>query len=71
MAENGRHDGPPTHAVVFVWNGHEVRNQSYFLCFIFSFVWNGHVMWAQTCQLYISVWLLSNLSFDNLRGSRD
>ncbi|KAK7395672.1 hypothetical protein VNO78_16237 [Psophocarpus tetragonolobus] len=23
MVENGRHDGPPTHAVTFVWNGHE------------------------------------------------
>jgi hypothetical protein len=27
MAERGEHDGPPTHAVTFVWNGHEVRNQ--------------------------------------------
>ncbi|KAK2413794.1 phosphoglucan phosphatase DSP4, amyloplastic [Trifolium repens] len=23
MAERGEHDGPPTHAVTFVWNGHE------------------------------------------------
>lgn len=23
MVENGRHDGPPTHAVTFVWNGQE------------------------------------------------
>ncbi|PIN09075.1 hypothetical protein CDL12_18345 [Handroanthus impetiginosus] len=23
MVESGRHDGPPTHAVTFVWNGHE------------------------------------------------
>ncbi|KAK9272411.1 hypothetical protein L1049_002783 [Liquidambar formosana] len=23
MVENDRHDGPPTHAVTFVWNGHE------------------------------------------------
>ncbi|KAH6826655.1 hypothetical protein C2S53_010544, partial [Perilla frutescens var. hirtella] len=23
MVENGRHDGPATHAVTFVWNGHE------------------------------------------------
>ncbi|RDX80203.1 Phosphoglucan phosphatase LSF1, chloroplastic, partial [Mucuna pruriens] len=23
MVENGKHDGPPTHAVTFVWNGHE------------------------------------------------
>ncbi|KAL8475476.1 hypothetical protein ACS0TY_028219 [Phlomoides rotata] len=23
MVENERHDGPPTHAVTFVWNGHE------------------------------------------------
>lgn len=24
MVENGKHDGPATHAVTFVWNGHEV-----------------------------------------------
>nr|XP_025658955.1 phosphoglucan phosphatase LSF1, chloroplastic isoform X3 [Arachis hypogaea] len=23
MVERGKHDGPPTHAVTFVWNGHE------------------------------------------------
>ncbi|XP_027349971.1 phosphoglucan phosphatase LSF1, chloroplastic [Abrus precatorius] len=23
MVESGKHDGPPTHAVTFVWNGHE------------------------------------------------
>ncbi|CAJ2669780.1 unnamed protein product [Trifolium pratense] len=23
MVERGEHDGPPTHAVTFVWNGHE------------------------------------------------
>ncbi|KAE9605119.1 putative Dual specificity protein phosphatase [Lupinus albus] len=23
MVETGKHDGPPTHAVTFVWNGHE------------------------------------------------
>lgn len=23
MAENGKHDGPATHSVIFVWNGHE------------------------------------------------
>ncbi|XP_051118413.1 phosphoglucan phosphatase LSF1, chloroplastic isoform X2 [Andrographis paniculata] len=23
MVESGRHEGPPTHAVTFVWNGHE------------------------------------------------
>lgn len=28
MVERGKHDGPPTHAVTFVWNGHEVTNQS-------------------------------------------
>ena len=34
MVENGRHDGPPTHAVTFVWNGQEVKlwNQSVYLC---------------------------------------
>lgn len=24
MVDNGKHDGPPTHAVTFVWNGQEV-----------------------------------------------
>lgn len=24
MVENGKHDGPATHAVTFVWNGQEV-----------------------------------------------
>lgn len=28
MVENGRHDGPPTHAVTFVWNGQEVIAES-------------------------------------------
>ena len=28
MVERGKHDGPPTHAVTFVWNGHEVTDQS-------------------------------------------
>jgi len=27
MVEGGKHDAP-THAVTFVWNGHEVTNQS-------------------------------------------
>lgn len=26
MVENGKHDGPATHAVTFVWIGHEVMN---------------------------------------------
>ncbi|KAJ9540551.1 hypothetical protein OSB04_027057 [Centaurea solstitialis] len=26
MVENGKHDGPATHAVTFVWNGHEGEN---------------------------------------------
>lgn len=26
MVETGAHDGPATHAVTFVWNGHEVIN---------------------------------------------
>lgn len=26
MVENGKHDGPATHSVTFVWNGHEVLN---------------------------------------------
>lgn len=25
MAEQGKHEGPPTHAVTFVWNGQEVN----------------------------------------------
>lgn len=25
MVEDGKHDGPPTHAVTFVWIGHEVK----------------------------------------------
>ncbi|XP_020538425.1 phosphoglucan phosphatase LSF1, chloroplastic isoform X2 [Jatropha curcas] len=28
MVENGRHDGPATHAVTFVWNGHEGEDVS-------------------------------------------
>lgn len=40
MVEGGQHDAP-THAVTFVWNGHEVTNQSIivplqFLAFIFK-----------------------------------
>lgn len=34
MVENGRHDGPATHAVTFVWNGHEVNWNN----IIFSFI---------------------------------
>lgn len=26
MVETGDNDGPATHAVIFVWNGHEVTN---------------------------------------------
>lgn len=37
MVENGRHDGPATHAVTFVWNGQEVIDNflvSVSLCFL-------------------------------------
>lgn len=26
MVESGNNDGPATHAVIFLWNGHEVTN---------------------------------------------
>ncbi|KAF8037545.1 hypothetical protein BT93_B0436 [Corymbia citriodora subsp. variegata] len=29
MVESGRHEGPATHAVTFVWNGHEILLQVY------------------------------------------
>lgn len=31
MVESGRHDGPATHAVTFVWNGPEVNQLSAYL----------------------------------------
>lgn len=33
MVEKGEHDGPGTHAVTFIWNGHEVSDN-------FSFIFN-------------------------------
>lgn len=31
MVEKGSHDGPATHAVTFVWNGQEVRENLFFI----------------------------------------
>lgn len=36
MVENGRHDGPPTHAVTFVWLGQEVINNFWFQLYYVS-----------------------------------
>lgn len=37
MVDDGKHDEPPTHAVTFVWNGHEVTIASHAFIILVQF----------------------------------